>query len=143
MEQIFALRHDIRLKEGGLFQELVNANIYRVNSLHGQGIDRVADAFDVEAITVDDNVIEAIRLKDDATFTVLQAPNESYQRDDYGPYRVPEGHVFVMGDNRDFSRDSRIFGPVPKENILGRSLFVWWSWGKDGLATDRFGVWID
>ena len=70
MEQIFALRHDIRLKEGGLFQELVNANIYRVNSLHGQGIDRVADAFDVEAITVDDNVIEAIRLKDDATFTV-------------------------------------------------------------------------
>ena len=70
MEQIFALRHDIRLKEGGLFQELVNDDIYRVNSLHGQGIDRVADAFDVEAITVDDNVIEAIRLKDDSTFTV-------------------------------------------------------------------------
>ena len=70
IEQIFALRHDISLREGGLLQELVNDDIYRVNSLHGQGIDRVADAFEVEAISVDDNVIEAIRLKDDTTFTV-------------------------------------------------------------------------
>ena len=69
-EQIFALRHDIRLKEGGLFQELVNNDVYRVNSLHGQGIKRLADAFDVEAVTVVDDVIEAIRLKDDPTFTV-------------------------------------------------------------------------
>ena len=70
MEEIFALRHDIRLKAGGLFQKLAGNDIYRVNSLHGQGIDRVADAFNVEAVAVDDDVIEAIRLKDDPTFTV-------------------------------------------------------------------------
>ena len=70
MEEIFALRHDIRLQAGGLFQKLVGNDVYRVNSLHGQGIDQVADAFNVEAVAVEDDVIEAIRLKDDPTFTV-------------------------------------------------------------------------
>jgi len=69
-EMIFELRHDISLKEGGLFQELAGQDTYRVNTLHGQGIDRIADCFDIEAITVDDEVIEGIRLKNDPTFTV-------------------------------------------------------------------------
>ena len=70
MEQIFKLRHDIRLKEGGLLQKLTGKDVYRVNTLHGQGIDKIADGFDVEAITIEDSVIEAIRLKDDPGFTV-------------------------------------------------------------------------
>jgi signal peptidase I len=43
---------------------------------------------------------------------------------------VPEGHYFVLGDNRDDSRDSRYWGFVPRENIIGRPLLIYWSSGS-------------
>lgn len=55
------------------------------------------------------------------------APPELRTRDNFGPFRVPAGHLFCLGDNRDESRDSRSFGPVPEGNVVGRPLLVYWS----------------
>jgi signal peptidase I len=48
------------------------------------------------------------------------------------PVKVPEGHVFAMGDNRDRSSDSRVWGFAPIENIKGQAFLIYWSWDKYG-----------
>ena len=58
-------------------------------------------------------------------------------RDDYGPKRVPENHIFVMGDNRDKSYDSRFWGFVNLDEVKGRAFLIYWSW--DG--SDRWVRW--
>ncbi len=57
---------------------------------------------------------------------------------------VSEDQYFVMGDNRDFSSDSREWGFVPRENIKGRAMFIWLSLNNEefGIRIHRFGRWI-
>jgi signal peptidase I len=53
------------------------------------------------------------------------------RRDNFGPYTVPPGHYFCMGDNRDNSNDSRFWGPLPAHMVKGRALFIYWSYGGE------------
>jgi signal peptidase I len=75
----------------------------------------------------------------------MGTPSEStdpWSAGDCGPrggYVVPAGQVFVLGDNRDHSKDSRHFGGVPAANILGVVRGIYASFGRSGFSLSRFG----
>jgi len=68
-------------------------------------------------------------------------PKETQPRDFFGPVRVPRDHLFMLGDNRDYSSDSRFWGFLPANGIKGKVVMVYWSrdnatgnirWGRIG-----------
>jgi signal peptidase I len=63
-------------------------------------------------------------------------------RERYGPVRVPEGHYFVMGDNRDNSQDSRYWGYLPRDYVKGRALMIYWSYesGREDYLDEGIGA---
>ena len=92
-------------------------------------------------------------------FTILDDPHSRGPRD--GSVVVPEGRYFMMGDNRDHSKDSRIWGTVRLEEIRGPAFVLYWSWNFNGgwlplanpftwwnlltseMRWDRIGSWVE
>ena len=66
-------------------------------------------------------------------------------RDNLGPITVPEGKLFVMGDNRDESYDSRFWGFLPRDLVKGQAKLIYWSWDSDRFRVrwDHLGKYFD
>lgn len=81
------------------------------------------------------------RLPDSVRSVVVQAAVSGSRADSFAPVQVPSGHYLMLGDNRDHSRDSRAFGFVARERILGRATAVAFSLDYENHyapRTDRF-----
>jgi signal peptidase I len=93
---------------------------------------------------------DVIEVRDKKFYRNGESLNEEYiqntddrvadSRDNFGPYTVPEGSYFVLGDNRDESYDSRFWGVVEREKILGKAWIIYWSWeGVSNIRWNRIG----
>jgi len=95
---------------------------------------------------------EVFLRRDGADVEVLPDGSITINGDITNRYVIQSNYYFTLGDNRDNSLDSRFWGFVPEENIIGQALLIYWSWHKDGtpnfvarfrnVRTDRIGTLI-
>jgi len=81
---------------------------------------------------------ETLEVKEGQVFINGKIIQEKYLENppfyEFGPFTVPQDHVFVLGDNRNNSADSHIWGPLPIKNIKGKSIFRFWPPSRIGIT---------
>ena len=94
-------------------------------------VDYIKRCVAVEGQTVElvDNKLYVDGVLQDEEFTKYVFGSRPDRR--FGPFKVPEGHIFMMGDNRDNSADSRAWGPVDKKLVSGKAMFIYFSWNPN------------
>lgn len=78
---------------------------------------------------------------DERTYAHFDNPYPVRGLDNFGPIQIPDNCYFMMGDNRENSSDSRVWGPVPFELIKGKAILIYWSWdgGHRKVRWSRIG----
>ena len=114
-DRVFAAKAVYRLYEPGrgdlaVFDDGNGAVIKRVVGLPG------------DLISVEDGVLVVNGESVHESYVDYKLTDSSF----FGPEAVPEGHIFLMGDNRSNSRDSRTVGPVPEKDLTGRAVLRFW-----------------
>ncbi len=99
--------------------------IKRVVALSGESVVIKEGSVFVDGARLDENY-----LPDGTVTSSANAPNKCSEQ---APCVVPSGQVWVMGDNRGDSKDSRYFGPIDKSSIVGRAFITVWPLGRFGL----------
>ena len=124
--------------------------IKRIVGLPGDTIQTIGGILHINGVAVERERVEDYVDSNGVTYTqyIETLPNGASHRiiertdtgflDNAGPFEVPEGHYFAMGDNRDNSQDSRVLnavGYVPSENLIGRAEFLF-------LSADESAEWL-
>ena len=97
-----------------------------------------------DTLTMRDKVLYVNGVKVSEPYAIYSRPGQNLPQDNFGPVTIPAGEYFMMGDNRDDSSDSREWGTVKRNALVGKAWRLYWS--SDGLSNlrwERIGMAIE
>ncbi len=115
----------LRIEQGQVIINDIEEKLYNIGTI--KELENIKNAYPKHSLNF-------FKIKTGNNEYVIQQNNV---QDDYNEILIPKGHYFVMGDNRDFSYDSRFWGPLKEEHIKGKAVLVWFSLAFPNEA----GIW--